>query len=102
MPIRNERPGVFFQGTDGTLEITRAEYVFTPNKGETQVVKADGNLEIAHANDFLDAVKTGKRPSAGIRIGVESCNPVHLARAAYWKKQRMKFDATGAKIVPDV
>ncbi|MGH9833730.1 MAG: Gfo/Idh/MocA family protein [Blastocatellia bacterium] len=102
LPIRNERPGVFFQGTEGTLDLTRADYVFTPNKGEARVVKAEGNLEIAHATDFLDAVKTGKRPSADIQIGVESCNPVHLAKAAYWKKKRMKFDSTGAKIVEDM
>ncbi len=102
LPIRNERPGVFFQGTEGTLEITRADYVFTPNKGEAQVVKAEGNLEVAHATDFLDAVKSGKRPSADIQTGIEACNPVHLAKAAYWKKRRMKFDSTGMKMVEDV
>jgi predicted dehydrogenase len=102
LPIRNERPGVFFQGTEGTLEITRADYIFTPNKGEAQVVKAEGNLEVAHATDFLDAVKTGKRPSADIQIGIEACSPVHLAKAAYWKKKRMKFDPTGTKIIEDL
>ncbi len=102
LPIRNERPGVFFQGTEGTLDLTRADYVFTPNKGEPVVVKAEGNLEVAHATDFLDAVKSGRQPSAKIEIGVESCNPVHLARAAYWKKKRMRFDPAGTKIVEDV
>lgn len=102
LPIRNERPGVFFEGTEGTLEITRADYVFTPNKGEAQVVKAEGNLEVAHATDFLDAVKNGKRPSADIQTGIEACDPVHLAKAAYWKKRRMKFDSTGTNMVEDV
>ena len=102
LPIRNERPGVFFQGTEGTLDLTRADYVFTPNNGEPVVVKAEGSLEIAHATDFLDAVKNGRPPSAKIEIGVESCNPVHLARAAFWKRKRMKFDQTGTKIVEDV
>jgi predicted dehydrogenase len=102
LPIRNERPGVFFLGTEGTLDLTRADYVFTPNKGESQVVKAEGNLEIAHVTDFLDAVKTGKRPNADIQTGVEACNPVHLAKAAYWKKKRMRFDPSGMKIVEDV
>ncbi|MDX2033955.1 MAG: Gfo/Idh/MocA family oxidoreductase [Blastocatellia bacterium] len=101
LSIRNERPGVFFQGTEGTLEITRAEYVFTPNKGAVQIVKAEGSLEIAHAADFLDAVKTGKRPSADLQTGIEACNPVHLAKAAFWNRKRMKFDPTGARIVAD-
>jgi len=101
LPIRNERPGIFFQCTEGTLDITRAEYVFTPAKGDTQVVKAEGSLEVAHAGDFLDAVKTGKRPNADIQVGVEACNPVHLAKAAYWQRKRMKFDAAGTKIMTD-
>lgn len=101
LPIRNERPGVFFQGTGGTLEITRAEYVFTPNKGEPQVVKAEGSLEVAHASNFLDAVASGKRPSADVQTGIEACNPVHLAKAAYWQRKRMKFDAAGIKIIAD-
>jgi predicted dehydrogenase len=102
LPLRNERPGVFFQGTEGTLEITRAEYVFTPNKGEPQIVKAEGNLEVAHATDFLDAIKHGKRPSADIQTGVAACNPVHLAKAAYWNRKRMKFDPAGTGIIADV
>ncbi|MDX2041092.1 MAG: Gfo/Idh/MocA family oxidoreductase [Acidobacteriota bacterium] len=101
LSIRNERPGVFFQGTDGTLEITRGEYVFTPVKGEAQIVKAEGSLEIAHAANFIDAMKTGKRPSADIQTGIEACNPVHLAKAAYWKKKRMKFDVIGKMVIED-
>ena len=102
LPIRNERPGVLFQGTEGTLELTRAEYVFTPNKGAVEVVKAEGNLEVAHAHNFLDAVKDGKKPSAEIETGLAACNPVHLAKAAYWQKRRTKFDATGARILTDI
>ena len=102
LPIRNERPGVFFEGTDGTLDLTRDGYVFTPNKGEPQIVKAEGSLEVAHVTSFLDAIKNASQPSAGIKTGIEACNPVHLAKAAYWKKKRMKFDPTGMKIVEDV
>lgn len=102
LPLRNERPGVFFQGTEGALEITRAEYIFTPNKGEPQIVKAEGDLEVAHATDFLEAIKHGKSPSADIQTGVEACNPAHLAKAAYWQRKRMKLDTSGARLVADV
>lgn len=87
LPILNERPSVVFQGTEGTLDIARDGYVFRPHKGEAATVRAAGSLETAHALDFLDAVKTGRRPSADIEIGVEACRPVHLARAAYWEKK---------------
>ncbi len=101
LPIRNERPGVLFQGTEGTLEITRADYVFTPYKGEPIVVKAEGNLEVAHATSFLDAIKNGTKPSADIETGIAACNPVHLAKAAYWQKKRMRFDETATKMLSD-
>jgi predicted dehydrogenase len=102
LPIRNERPGVFFQGTEGTLDIARDSYHFTPNKGEPETVMAEGSLDIAHVTDFLDAIKTGKKPNADIQTGVDACNPVHLAKAAFWMKKRMKFNSTGTKIIEDV
>jgi len=102
LPVRNERASVFFEGTAGTLDIARDGYIFRPNKGEPQIVKSTENLEVAHVASFLDAVKTGAPPSAPVQVGVEACNPVHLAKAAYWHKRRMRFDAGGKKIVEDV
>ena len=101
LPIRIDRPGVFFEGTQGTLELTRSGYVFQPYKGAPEVYESKENLEIAHATSFLDAIKNGTKPSADIRTGIEACNPVHLAKAAYWKRKRMKFDATGKNIVAE-
>lgn len=102
LSVKTERPSVFFQGTDGSLDIARDGYIFRPNKGDAVIIKSDENLEVAHAANFLDAIKNGTRPSADIQTGVEACNPVHLAKAAFWKKRRMKFDPTGTKLVEDV
>jgi predicted dehydrogenase len=102
LPIRNERPGIFFQGTEGTLDIARDGYVFTPIKGEPQTVQAEGSLDMAHVADFLDAIKAGKKPNADIQTGVDACNPVHLAKAAFWMKKRMKFNPTGTEMIEDV
>lgn len=101
LPIRNERPGVFFEGTDGTLEISRSGYIYQPNKGNPEVVDSKENLEVSHVNNFLDAIKNGAKPSADIQAGIEACRPVHLARAAYWERKRMRFDATATRIVED-
>jgi predicted dehydrogenase len=101
LPIRNERPGVFFQGTEGTLDIARSGYVFKPNKGEPEIVETKENLEIAHATNFLNALKNGSKLSADIQAGIEACQPVHLAKAAYWKKKRLKFDASQSTMIED-
>lgn len=102
LPIRNERPGVFFQGTEGTLDLTRSGYIFQPYKGSSEVYESKENLEVAHATNFLDAIKSGTKPSADIQTGIEACNPVHLAKAAFWRRKRMKFDAMGKRMVEDV
>lgn len=98
LSIRNERPGVFFEGTAGTLELTRAGYLFQPNSGTPIEVKAESGLEVAHANDFIRAVASGTKPSAGIEIGLEACRPVHLARRAYWRGLPMMMDRLGREI----
>jgi predicted dehydrogenase len=102
LTVASERPSVFFQGTEGTLDIARDGYVFRPNKGQPEEQKTTENLEVAHATEFLNAVKEGREPSADIEIGVQACNPVHLAKEAYWRRKRMRFDATGTKIEEDI
>ena len=101
LPISNPRPGIFFQGTEGTLELARTGYIYRPNKGDAEIVDSKENLEIAHVHNFLDAIKNGSKPSADIQTGIEACRPVHLAKAAYWERKRMRFDSTGTRIVED-
>jgi predicted dehydrogenase len=101
LTVATPRPSVFFQGTEGSLEIARDGFVFRPNQGPPIERKSTENLELAHVTDFIDAVKEGRRPSADIEIGVQACDPVHLAKAAYWKKKRMRFDPTGTRIEED-
>jgi hypothetical protein len=98
LSIRHERPGVFFQGTEGTLELTRAGYVFQPNQGPAEEGKAEGTLEAAHVQNFLEAIVRGTPLSAGIETGLEGCRPVHLAQAAFWKRRRMQMDPSAQRI----
>jgi len=102
LSVATPRPSVFFQGTEGSLDIARDGYVFRPNKGAPVEQRSSENLELAHATEFMSAIKEGRRPSADIEIGVQACNPVHLAKAAYWRKKRMRFDASGSRIEEDV
>jgi predicted dehydrogenase len=102
LSVATTRPSVLFMGTDGSLDIARDGYVYRPNKGAPVEVTATENLELAHVTNFLDAVKEGRPPSADIEVGVQACNPVHLATAAYWRRKRMRFDPTGSRIEEDV
>lgn len=92
-PLRDDRPGLTFFGTEGTLEMTRAEYVFRPHKGEAVTMKAVGTLEVAHAANFIDAIEGKATQTADVEVAVQSCLPQLLARAAYWSTKRVRYAA---------
>lgn len=101
LPVRDDHPSVVFLGTEGTLDIARDGYVFRPHKAAEQRVAASGSLEVAHARDFIDAVKNNRRPNADIAIGLQGVLPCHLARAAYWSGKRARYDAGRNEIIAD-
>jgi predicted dehydrogenase len=92
LPLKDQEATVVFLGTEASLDISRERYIFTPNKGEQKLVKASGPLELAHAANFVDAVTKGTKPNASVEIGIQACNPVHLANRAYWEKRRVSWD----------
>ena len=87
LPIRNDRPSVFFEGTEGTLDLSRDGYTFQPNKGATIKVAAEGSLENAHTSNFMDAVLKGTPVSAALASGIDACRPVQMALLSYWHKE---------------
>jgi predicted dehydrogenase len=91
LPVKQSKPTVMFLGTEGCLEISRERYVFTPNGGSAEVVEAGSPLEPLHTANFLDAIQKGAKPNAGVEAGIQACNPVHLARLAYWKQARVTW-----------
>lgn len=84
--IRNDRPSVYSEGTEGTLDLAREGYIFTPNNGEPVTVAATESLEQAHTKNFLDAITTGARVNAPPQTGINASRPVQLALHSYWKQ----------------
>ena len=84
LSIRNNHPSVFFEGTQGTLDMGRDGYTFTPNEGEPVRVKSTESLERAHTRNFLDAVILGSKVNAPVKTGIEASVPVQMALRSYW------------------
>lgn len=87
LSIRDEHPTVFFEGTKGTLNLTRAGYTFTPNDGEPVVFNSKQDLEAAHTKNFLDAVVTGSPVSAPLNAGLDATLPVQMCLKSYWSRK---------------
>ncbi len=84
LPIRNDHPSVFFEGTQGTLDLARDGYTFTPNEGDAVRVDSTESLERAHTKNFLDAVVSGSKVNAPTQAGIEASLPVQMALRSYW------------------
>lgn len=86
LPLRNDRPSVLFEGTEGLLEVARDGYVYTPLQGPSVRVDTTENLERSHTKNFLDAVTNGVAPNAPLDAGLAVSVPVLLALKSYWSQ----------------
>jgi predicted dehydrogenase len=83
--IRDDKPSVFFEGTEGTLDLSRDGYTFSPNRGEASTVLVSESLERAHTRNFLDAVLGTKAVTAPLNAGIDASLPVQMALRSYWQ-----------------
>jgi predicted dehydrogenase len=87
LSIRNEDPSVYFEGTKGTLNLSRKGYTFTPNDGAPSQVNTTQSLEQAHTGNFLDAIVKGDKVNAPLEAGLAASVPVMLALDSYWTQK---------------
>jgi predicted dehydrogenase len=86
LPLRDDRPSVLFEGTEGLLELARDGYIFTPRVGDIVRVNTTESLERAHTKNFLDAITQGTPLNAPLEVGVAASVGVLMAVKAYWSK----------------
>ena len=84
LSIHEDHPSVFFEGTKGTLNITREGYTFTPNGGAPTKVDSTQDLERAHTENFIDAIVLGNKVNAPLSAGLDATLPVQMALHSYW------------------
>lgn len=92
LSIRDPHPTVFFEGTEGTLDLTRQGYTLTPNRGEPVIVPATQSLERAHTGNFIDAIVKGDKVNAPLSAGIAASVPVMMALQSYWTKKLVARD----------
>ncbi len=84
LSVRDPHPTVFFEGTEGTLDLTREGYTLTPNSGNPVRVVATQSLERAHTGNFIDAIVQGDKVNAPLQAGLAASVPVMMALQSYW------------------
>lgn len=102
-----------FHGTNGTLSIMREGFKVTPEiwtakrKNTTPAMepiemKGDPRgSEIAHVRNFLDCVKSRKRPAADVEDGHLTATMCHLGNIATRLGRSLKWDAARETFIGD-
>ncbi len=92
-------------GTQGRLLIDRSQFTFTPSGRGAQPIQVKAEpgpdpLTQDHVNNFLDCVKSRKRPNGDVLIGHRSAQASHLGNLSYVQKRRLDFDPVREEILP--
>ena len=105
------RPQLEFHGTKATLALTRGGYKLTGEKwgprgkevkqAEDAAAAGDREMHARHVRNFLDCVKSRKRPNADVEDGHLSATLCHLGNIASRMGRTLKWDAAKEQIVGD-
>jgi predicted dehydrogenase len=93
--------GVAFHGTEGYMLLGRAGWRLFEGNREVETSAASFS-DRPHFDDFLEAIRTGRRPNADIEEGHRSAALVHLANIAHRVDRPITFDVATESIVGDV
>jgi predicted dehydrogenase len=96
--------GVTFVGSDGKIFVDRgflrsdpAEIIKQPiGEKEVHLYKSPG-----HQRDWLNCIKTRKRPICDVEVGARSVTVCHLGNLAYWNHRKLKWDAKEWTFIDD-
>lgn len=96
--------GCVFTGTQGSLRIDRGHLSSEP---ESIVKEPLGSKDVhlfrspGHHRNWLDCIRSRKRPVADVEIGARTVTVVHLGNLAYWNRRPLKWDPERWKFIGD-
>ena len=97
-------PAVTFVGTEGRIYVDRGYLASSPAEiikvplGEKDVRLAQSP---GHQRDWLDCVKSRKKPICDVEIGARSVTVCHLGNLAYWNHRKLKWNPKEWRFVDD-
>ena len=121
LPFNGHKYGILFCGTDGSLMLDRSGHEIIPDATElpygiklsqgdrplrkiglkAEKFKAKDDGIPSHVENFMDCLKTRKRPVADIEIAHRSTNTCHLGNIAWKVGRKLHWDAATESIKGD-
>jgi len=98
------RAGVEFVGTEGRVLVNRG-YIETVPAERLEEPIGPNDLRLYdsrnHHDNWLECIRTRRRPICDVEIGHRSATVCHLGNIAYWLKRPLKWDPLKEEFVND-
>jgi len=97
-------PGVRFTGTEGYVEVSREHLETMPDSLVRQEIRPDQihlYVSINHQDNFLECVKSRRRPASDAEAGCRSITVCHLGNIAYWLGRPLKWEPQKERFIGD-
>ncbi len=96
--FEGETFGIQFYGDRGSLMISSRDYRVFDMQGKQLEQKSLSRGEFEHLHDFLDAVRSDRKPNADVQTGVDSAMLCHLGNIAYRTGSTVDFNPKDRRI----
>lgn len=94
--------GVAFIGTEGKIFVNRG-YLASEPDGIVKMTLGEGDKRLynspGHQRDWIDCIRSRKRPICDVEVGARSVTVCHLGNIAYWTGEKIKWDPQAWKFV---
>jgi predicted dehydrogenase len=100
----SSKGGATFIGTEGRIFVDRGKFQADP-ESIAQAPLGDKAVRLYvssnHGQDWLNCVRSRKRPICDVEIGARSVTVCHLGNLAYWNHRRLKWDPQKEQFIGD-
>jgi predicted dehydrogenase len=101
-PIEGRDYGIAFYGTQATMVLTREGFEVWPEGDQTQAIQSGGSpLDGPFQRQFLECMRSRRKPLADVETGQRSTIPVLVANIAYKTGRKLKWDSDSERFIGD-
>lgn len=92
-----EGDGFILYGTKATMEVRGNDIKVWAEGDRSKPLEHWPHQPASHHHNWIDCIRSGKRPNAPVELGVSSLLPSHMANLAYRAGKRITWDPAGRK-----
>ena len=93
--VHGNSGGIQFIGSDGEITVNRGKLESKP-ADIVKIMLTDKDVQLykskGHQRDWLDCIRSRRKPICDVEIGARSVTVCHLGNLAYWNHRKLRWD----------